>query len=73
LFINICFNIDRKRKLPESEKLVPVITRSSSEDHTYSCIASIKLGRYRRMKILILYVQRRLHGQINLIVFHFFL
>ncbi|XP_039313893.1 forkhead box protein N3 isoform X1 [Solenopsis invicta] len=38
-------NKDRKRKLPESpEKLVPVITRSSSEDHTYSCIASIKLG-----------------------------
>jgi len=24
------------------------------------------------MKILILYVQRRLHGQINFIVFHFF-
>ncbi|KYN19255.1 Forkhead box protein N3 [Trachymyrmex cornetzi] len=43
-FINIFFNLDRKRKLPESEKLVPVITRSSSEDHTYSCIASIKLG-----------------------------
>ncbi|XP_029169803.1 forkhead box protein N3-like isoform X2 [Nylanderia fulva] len=37
-------NKDRKRKLPESEKLVPVITRSSSEDHTYSCITSIKLG-----------------------------
>lgn len=36
-------NKDRKRKLPESEKLVPVITRSSSEDHTYSCITSIKL------------------------------
>ncbi|KYN44898.1 Forkhead box protein N3 [Trachymyrmex septentrionalis] len=37
-------NKDRKRKLPDSEKLVPIITRSSSEDHTYSCIASIKLG-----------------------------
>ncbi|XP_025161510.1 forkhead box protein N3 isoform X1 [Harpegnathos saltator] len=37
-------NKDRKRKLPESEKLVPVITRSSSEDHTYSCITSLKLG-----------------------------
>ncbi|XP_020292286.1 forkhead box protein N2-like isoform X3 [Pseudomyrmex gracilis] len=36
-------NKDRKRKLTESEKLVPVITRSSSEDHTYSCITSIKL------------------------------
>ncbi|XP_015605657.1 uncharacterized protein LOC107272726 [Cephus cinctus] len=36
-------NKDRKRKLVESEKLVPVITRSSSEDHTYSCITSIKL------------------------------
>ena len=35
-------NKDRKRKVPESEKLVPVITRSSSEDHTYSCITSVK-------------------------------
>lgn len=34
--------VDRKRKVPESEKLVPVITRSSSEDHTYSCITSVK-------------------------------
>lgn len=36
-------NKDRKRKFPDPEKLVPVITRSSSEDHTYSCITSIKL------------------------------
>ncbi|XP_023289795.1 forkhead box protein N3 isoform X2 [Orussus abietinus] len=36
-------NKDRRRKLMEPEKLVPVITRSSSEDHTYSCITSIKL------------------------------
>ncbi|KAF7397609.1 hypothetical protein HZH68_008831 [Vespula germanica] len=36
-------NRDRKKKILESEKLVPVITRSSSEDHTYSCITSIKL------------------------------
>ncbi|KAG7198695.1 hypothetical protein KM043_001691 [Ampulex compressa] len=36
-------NKDRKRKIPESEKLVPVITRSSSEDHTYSCITSVKV------------------------------
>lgn len=36
-------NKDRKRKFPDQEKLVPVITRSSSEDHTYSCITSIKL------------------------------
>jgi len=43
--LNIFCNADRKRKLPESEKLVPVITRSSSEDHTYSCITSLKLGR----------------------------
>jgi len=42
---NIFCNVDRKRKLPESEKLVPIITRSSSEDHTYSCITSLKLGR----------------------------
>ncbi|XP_043593423.1 forkhead box protein N3-like isoform X3 [Bombus pyrosoma] len=35
-------NKDRKRKVPESEVLVPVITRSSSEDHTYSCITSVK-------------------------------
>ncbi|XP_017760946.1 PREDICTED: forkhead box protein N3-like isoform X1 [Eufriesea mexicana] len=35
-------NKDRKRKVPESEVLVPVITRSSSEDHTYSCIASVR-------------------------------
>ncbi|XP_076243845.1 uncharacterized protein LOC143185039 [Calliopsis andreniformis] len=35
-------NKDRKRKVLESEKLVPVITRSSSEDHTYSCITSGK-------------------------------
>ncbi|XP_034952525.1 forkhead box protein N3-like isoform X2 [Chelonus insularis] len=36
-------NKDRKRKCNiEQEKLVPVITRSSSEDHTYSCITSIK-------------------------------
>ncbi|XP_033207341.1 forkhead box protein N3-like isoform X2 [Belonocnema kinseyi] len=40
-------NKDRKRKLPELEKLVPVITRSSSEDHTYSCITSIKLENKR--------------------------
>ncbi|XP_029037388.1 forkhead box protein N3-like isoform X5 [Osmia bicornis bicornis] len=33
---------DRKRKVPESEVLVPVITRSSSEDHTYSCITSVR-------------------------------
>ncbi|XP_033207340.1 forkhead box protein N3-like isoform X1 [Belonocnema kinseyi] len=41
-------NKDRKRKLPELEKLVPVITRSSSEDHTYSCITSIKLENSKR-------------------------
>ncbi|CAK9815185.1 Forkhead box protein N3 [Anthophora plagiata] len=35
-------NKDRKRKVPESEVLVPVITRSSSEDHTYSCITSVR-------------------------------
>ncbi|XP_043522179.1 forkhead box protein N3-like isoform X1 [Frieseomelitta varia] len=35
-------NKDRKRKIPESEILVPVITRSSSEDHTYSCITSVR-------------------------------
>ncbi|XP_033342846.1 uncharacterized protein LOC117229973 isoform X1 [Megalopta genalis] len=35
-------NKDRKRKLPESEKWIPVITRSSSEDHTYSCITTVK-------------------------------
>ncbi|XP_076758117.1 forkhead box protein N3 isoform X3 [Xylocopa sonorina] len=35
-------NKDRKRKIPESEVLVPVITRSSSEDHTYSCVTSIR-------------------------------
>ncbi|XP_063978144.1 forkhead box protein N3-like [Diachasmimorpha longicaudata] len=36
-------NKDRKRKQTiEPEKLVPVITRSSSEDHTYSCITSAK-------------------------------
>ncbi|KAK0093931.1 hypothetical protein PV326_012307, partial [Microctonus aethiopoides] len=36
-------NKDRKRKTTsEPEKLVPVITRSSSEDHTYSCITSVK-------------------------------
>lgn len=35
-------NKDRKRKVPESEMLVPVITRSSSEDHTYSCITSVR-------------------------------
>ncbi|XP_066593851.1 forkhead box protein N3-like isoform X2 [Prorops nasuta] len=34
---------DRKKK-SEPEKLVPIITRSSSEDHTYSCVTSIKLG-----------------------------
>jgi forkhead box protein N len=43
--LNIFCNADRKRKFPESEKLVPIITRSSSEDHTYSCITSLKLGR----------------------------
>lgn len=36
---------DRKRKIPESEMLVPVITRSSSEDHTYSCITSVRQER----------------------------
>ncbi|XP_017793059.1 PREDICTED: bromodomain-containing protein DDB_G0270170-like isoform X1 [Habropoda laboriosa] len=35
-------NKDRKRKVLESEVLVPVITRSSSEDHTYSCITSVR-------------------------------
>lgn len=35
-------NKDRKRKVPESDLLVPVITRSSSEDHTYSCITSLR-------------------------------
>nr|XP_031835400.1 forkhead box protein N3-like isoform X3 [Nomia melanderi] len=38
-------NKDRKRKLPESE-WIPVITRSSSEDHTYSCITTMKRERY---------------------------
>lgn len=44
-FANIFFTLDRKRRLQEPEKLVPIITRSSSEDHTYSCITSIKLER----------------------------
>ncbi|XP_046749516.1 forkhead box protein N2-like isoform X2 [Diprion similis] len=41
--IILSHNKDRKRKLVETDKLVPIITRSSSEDHTYSCITSIKL------------------------------
>ncbi|XP_043285150.1 protein kinase 4-like [Venturia canescens] len=40
-------NKDRKKKVAEPEKLVPVITRSSSEDHTYSCITSVKLDSKR--------------------------
>ncbi|XP_074116160.1 uncharacterized protein LOC141538506 isoform X2 [Cotesia typhae] len=36
-------NKERKRKSNiEPEKLIPIITRSSSEDHTYSCITSLK-------------------------------
>ncbi|XP_031784550.1 forkhead box protein N2 isoform X2 [Nasonia vitripennis] len=38
-------NKDRKKKQRENEKMVPVITRSSTEDHTYSLITSVRLER----------------------------
>ncbi|XP_058801144.1 forkhead box protein N2-like [Phymastichus coffea] len=38
-------DVDPKRKNPEPDKMVPVITRSCTEDHTYSLITSVRLER----------------------------
>lgn len=43
--LTFLFYTDRKRKFIESQKLVPIITRNSSEDHTYSCVTSVRLER----------------------------
>ncbi|XP_014238877.1 probable serine/threonine-protein kinase roco9 isoform X2 [Trichogramma pretiosum] len=44
-------NNKEKKKKPES-KMVPVITRSSTEDHTYSLITSVRLENMRKEEVL---------------------